>query len=90
MSAVKEQLVAHINNCRGAALDERAIARKMFLLDPTFAFRADSITGFKILNSISEKFRVPLSCVKIAGSSQTGFSAFQNRDFIAGESIITP
>jgi hypothetical protein len=86
MSAAKEQLVKHINNCRGAALDERAIARKMFLLDPTFIFRDDSITGFKILNSVSERFRVPLGCVKIAGSSQTGFSSFQNRDFIAGKS----
>jgi hypothetical protein len=81
MSAVKEQLVAHINNCRDAALDERAIARKMFLLDPTFVFKEDSITGFKILNAVSERFRVPLGCVKIAGSSQIGFSSFQNRDF---------
>ncbi|MGZ5507442.1 MAG: hypothetical protein ACXWJB_03430 [Limisphaerales bacterium] len=86
MASVKEQLVDDIKKCRKAALNEREIARKIYLLDQTFVFRNDSITGFNILNSISRKFRVPLTCVKIAGSSQTGFSSFNNRDFVSGSS----
>lgn len=86
MPAIKEQLIADISRCRTASLSDHAIARKMFLLDPTFVFKEDSILGFNILNSISEKFRIPLVCVKVAGSSHTGFSSFQNREFITGES----
>lgn len=86
MPTVREQLVADILKCRSADLDPREIARKMFVLDPAFVFKEDRILGFKILNSIAERFRVPLGCVKIAGSSQTGFSSFKDRDFKFGES----
>jgi len=74
MSTIKDQLVENIVNCRSATLNERQIARKMFLLDPTFAFKDDTILGFKILNTIAEKFKVPLCCVKVAGSARSTFS----------------
>jgi hypothetical protein len=86
MSTVKEQIVEVISKCRSAALSEREIARKMFLLDPAFVFADDRILGFRILNGIAEKFRISLGCVKISGSSQIGFSAIKNRDFILGQS----
>jgi hypothetical protein len=86
MPTVKEQIVEDINNCAKADLNEREITRKMFLLDPAFVFKENKILGFRILNSIAEKFRIPLSCVKIAGSSQTGFSSIKNREFVFGES----
>ena len=86
MPTVREQLVTDINNCRGATLALREVSRKIFVLDPTYAFKDDRILGFKILNSIAERFRVPLGCVKIAGSAQTGFSSFKDRDFVFGES----
>jgi hypothetical protein len=86
MLSNKEQIVEDIRNCRTASLAERAIVRKLFLLDPAYIFKNDRIIGFKILNSIAEKYRIPLGCVKIAGSSQTGFSSIKDRDFIFGES----
>jgi hypothetical protein len=95
MPTIKEQLVDDIGQCRSATLNEREIARRMFILDPAFVFKDDKILGFKILNSIAERFRVPIGCVKIAGSSQIGFSSVKNRDFTLGESdldiaIISP
>jgi hypothetical protein len=84
MPPVKEQLVEDIKNCHGASLNEHEIARKMFILDPAFVFKDNKILGFRILNSVAEKFRVPLACVKIAGSAQIGFSSTKNRDFILG------
>jgi hypothetical protein len=95
MPTVKEQLVDDIGSCHGAFLNEREITRKMFILDPAFIFKENRILGFRILNSIAEKFRVPLACVKIAGSAQLGFSSIKNRDFVLGESdldiaIISP
>ena len=86
MPSVKQQLIADINCCKGASLPTQSIAKKIFLLDPAYAFKENRIVGFQILNSIAERFRVPLGCVKIAGSSQTGFSPFKNRDFVFGES----
>jgi hypothetical protein len=86
MPTVKEQLLADINIYRSALFTNRNIAAKMFLLDPAFVFKEYKAVGFQILNSIAQKFRVPLGCVKIAGSSQTGFSPFKNREFLFGQS----
>jgi hypothetical protein len=86
MPAIKEHLIADIKKCKSSALDDRAISRKMFLFDSTFVFKEDGILGYNILNSISQRFRIPLVCVKVAGSAHTGFSSHKNREFIFGES----
>lgn len=86
MPTNKEQLVEEIASCRNASLNDIQITRKIFLLDPAFIFKDHRIEGFQILNSIAEKFRIALGCVKIVGSSQTGFSPFKGRDFRFAES----
>lgn len=86
MPTTKQQFTEEIDKCRFASLTENEVARKMFILDPTFEFKDDSIRGFRILNKISEKFRIPLSCIKIAGSAQTGFSPVKDRGFSDGQS----
>lgn len=86
MSANKEPLLAAVSRCRDAPLADRDIVRKMFLLDPAFIFKDNTIVGYQILNSIAQKFHIPLTSIKIAGSSQTGFSPFKDRDFLFGKS----
>jgi len=86
MPTIREQLITDIAIFRGAPLSDREIARKVFLLDPAYIFKEHPIVGFKILNRIAEKFHVPIGCIKIAGSSQIGFSPFKDRDFKIGES----
>jgi hypothetical protein len=62
------------------------IARKIFLTYPTFVFLDDHEMEFKILNPISTFFKIPITSVQVVGSSKTGFSFFQNCNFIKGES----
>ena len=86
MPTIIEELVESIHRCDYAKLNDREIARLMFVLDPCFIFRDNRIVGFRILNSIASWFRLPLGSVKIAGSAQTGFSPIKKREFKFGES----
>ena len=57
--------------------------------------QTNRIRGFRILNEICERFKLPFSSVKVVGSAHTGYSYFKERDFVPGESdldvaIISP
>lgn len=67
-------------------LRNEVIARKIYLSYPTFVFKDNCDLEFKILNDISNEFKIPLTSIQIAGSSKTGYSYVKDKDFIAGQS----
>jgi len=62
------------------------IARKVYLTYPTKAFVGDEERQYEILNEISQFFRIPITCVQVAGSAKTGRSFHKGTDFTLGES----
>lgn len=62
------------------------IARKVFLTYPTKAFVGDEERQFEILNEVSEYFRVPITCIHVAGSAKLGHSFHKKRAFTPGVS----
>lgn len=62
------------------------IARKIYLTYPTKAFFGTEEQQYLILNSIAEKFGVPITTIQIAGSAKTGRSFHQKTDFKPGSS----
>src|ERR1041384_100371 len=62
------------------------IARKLYLCYPTRVFVDLEELEFEILNDISLHFGIPFNHVQVVGSAKTGFSYFQNKAFVPGES----
>ena len=86
MTATGESLKARVDGLvKGGALP-RQVARRLFLYDFHQVFIGEEDRGFSILEEVRQKFNVPFSALKIAGSAQFGFSAFKNLDFVPGES----
>jgi len=95
MSEAKTRLDACISECLKREVEDRDIARRLFLHDLPDVFRGSPHEGFSLFNEISIKFDVPFSCIKATGSAQVGYSYFSQRDFVAGDSdldaaIISP
>lgn len=67
-------------------LSHAEIARKIYLSYPTNIFVGNEETQYEIFNSISNFFSIPFSSIQVVGSAKTGFSFYQNRRFIQGES----
>ena len=62
------------------------ICRKMYITYPTYAFEGDYELEFEITNEISLEFDLPITAIQIAGSAKTGYSYYQSRGFVKGES----
>jgi hypothetical protein len=95
MTEAKQKLDAKIDAMVAASSPQRFIARRLFLYDFGCVFADNQDRGFRILNEICEKFRLPFSAVKVVGSAHTGYSYLKERDFAPGESdldvaIISP
>lgn len=67
-------------------LTHQEIARKIYLCYPTKVFIDREEDAFDILNRISNHFQVQFTNVQVVGSSKTGFSYHQSREFQPGES----
>lgn len=86
MTEAKEKLDAKIGAMVAASRPHRFITRRLFLYDFGYVFADHQDRGFEILNAICERFKLPFSTVKVAGSAHTGYSYFKERDFVPGES----
>ena len=62
------------------------IARKIFLTYPMAAFAGREEKQFEIFDEISSYFSVPITCIRAAGSAQTGKSIHKKTDFTVGKS----
>src|SRR5689334_7185986 len=67
-------------------LTHSEIARKIYLCYPTNVFVNNEETAFEILDKISNHFYVPFTNIQVVGSSKTGFSYHQSKEFIPTES----
>lgn len=90
-----KKLQAEIHQCDNSRLQDEEIVKKIFLLDSTYMFEQYPIEGYRILNSIAQKYRIPFSCIKVVGSAHTGYSPINKRGFLFGSSdldiaIISP
>jgi hypothetical protein len=77
----KHALDSKIGQMLQESQSDQVISRRLFLYDFTYTFESDPARGFRIINTICENFSLPFSAVKIAGSAQTGYSYFKNREF---------
>lgn len=62
------------------------VIRKIFFFDSSKILSKYEEEGFSILNSVAEYFQIPFGSLYIAGSTQTGYTYFKNREFQLGES----
>jgi len=62
------------------------IARKVFLTYPTKAFVGNEERQYEILNDVAGHFRVPITCVQVAGSAKLGHSVHKKTPFTPGQS----
>lgn len=62
------------------------IVRKVFLTYPTKAFVGDEERQFEIMDSVSSHFRVPITCIQVAGSAKLGHSIHKKKAFTPGDS----
>jgi len=69
-----------------AKVSYTAIARKIFLTYPTFAFIGDEERQYVICNEIAVFFDIPISSIHVAGSAKIGRSVHKGRDFLPGKS----
>lgn len=69
-----------------AGHDHGRIAKKVFLTYPIAAFAGREETQFEIFEEIAHYFSVPITCIRAAGSAQTGRSIHKNTNFTAGRS----
>jgi hypothetical protein len=82
VTAAKNNLDSKIGKMLREGSSDRALARRLFLYDFSYAFSGDEDRGFSILNEIQGHFKVPFSAIRIAGSAQLGFSYFKQHDFL--------
>jgi hypothetical protein len=87
-SLFKNALNEKINNCQSLGYADEIIARQVYCFDKSPILELDIYKniGFEILSKISDHFSIPFRCIYIAGSVQTGYSYFKNRDFIPKKS----
>ena len=64
----------------------KEIARKIFLTYPSKAFNGEEESQFRILNEVALHFRVPITCLQVAGSAKIGHSLHKNTPFTPGKS----
>ena len=62
------------------------IARKVFLTYPTSAFIGHEERQYEILNDVASYFRVPITCIHVAGSAKIGHSIHKKTAFVPGQS----
>ena len=62
------------------------IVRKVFLTYPTKAFVGNEEQQYDILNHVADYFRVPITCIQVAGSAKLGHSIHKKTPFIPGQS----
>lgn len=86
MTDFKSKLDEHIRNsvAQGDTLNEAA--RRVFCFNSSAVLESNTNEGFSILNKVSKHFSVPFRSIYIAGSAQTGYSYFKEREFIPNES----
>ena len=72
----------------GAALNANTllsdVVRKFYLVHPAYAFHSDFDNADKVLNSVSNFLKVPISDIHVCGSAKLGFSVYKNTTFQPG------
>lgn len=77
-----EKIIEELKN----KISRQIISRKIFISYPTKVFVGNEDVEFQIKNEISEFFNIPIYHIQIAGSAKTGYSYYQDKEFIEGES----
>src|SRR4051812_34702985 len=95
MTELKQKLDKKIEVMKASSIADRHIARRLLLYDFAEVFNNAPERGFNILNSVTKRFGLAFSEVRIVGSAQTGYSYYSGRDFVPGKSdldlaIISP
>jgi len=57
------------------------IVREIYLTYPTFALIGKEERQYRILNEISEYFKIPIMNIHVVGSAKTGYSFHKKTDF---------
>lgn len=86
VSDLKKKLDDQIGGAIGRGDSTEIIIRRLFCFNSSPILARDPVTGFQIINDVSEHFGVPFRRIYITGSAQTGYSYFKQRDFDPSES----
>ncbi|QNR96240.1 hypothetical protein ICJ04_11890 [Stenotrophomonas sp. 169] len=78
--------IAAIDAGLAGKVEPGMIARKVFLTYPTMAFVGQEDLQFDILNSVSDKWGVPISSIHVCGSAKIGVSVHKGTPFASGTS----
>lgn len=82
MISYKEKITKHIEQ----KTDFEKIVRMFYLVHPTCAFSEDYEKADKILNEVSDFFKIPVNDIVVCGSAKLGFSLVKQTDFEKGKS----
>lgn len=86
MSDFKLNLDAEIKAGLDRGDPDRLTVRRLFSFNSPRVLASYKEAGFQIINAVSEHFQVPFRGIYVAGSVQTGYSYFKDRDFVPKES----
>ena len=78
--------IAAIDAGLAGSVEPGMIARKVFLTYPTMAFVGQEDLQFEILNSVANKWGVPISSIHACGSAKIGVSVHKGTPFASGTS----
>jgi hypothetical protein len=86
----RDNLKNNIENYISDGNSDNVIARRLFCFDRPVILSLDEYKdhGFELLNDVSEYFNIPLRRIYIAGTVQTGYSFFKNKEFVPKASDI--
>ncbi|MGE8532323.1 MAG: hypothetical protein ACN6N1_15690 [Acinetobacter guillouiae] len=62
------------------------LVRQYYLVNPTASFKTRLEKAHEILHTISERFLIPISHIKVTGSAHLGYSFVKQRNFLEKQS----
>jgi len=86
MDSYKELLDKEIDESIKRGDSEITIIRRIYCFNSSPIFIEYKDIGFSIIDKVCKRFLIPFRSVHIAGSAQTGYSYFKNKDFTMKDS----